>query len=131
MEDLIFEDEAPATARKPGKLCLPDGTQLKLTAGILVDLASIFHDEFTAYVPSKNDEFAFLLWMASHKPAEWRESSNGKPLIADFISMRGVVLAWIDETFQPSEADLVRTIALDLWMHHAKARVVITEKKTE
>lgn len=131
MSDLIFEEETPVAARMPGKLCLPDGTQLKLTAGILVDLASIFHDEFTAYVPSKNDEFAFLLWMASHKPAEWRESEKGKPLISDFIAMRRVVLDWVDNTFEPSEADLVRTIALDLWMHHAKARVVVTEKKTE
>ncbi len=118
MDEFTFEDEASPAARVPGKLCLPDGTQLKLTAGILVDLA-------------KNDEFAFLLWMAAHKPAEWRESEKGKPLIADFIAMRRVVLEWVDEAFQPSEADLVRTIALDLWMHHAKARVVVTEKKTE
>lgn len=129
--DSSLPDNAP---RFPLSHCLPDGTPLHLTAGILVDLAAIYQDEadaFAAYIPSRHDEFATLLWMASrpreHCGAAWREGSP--PLIASFPALRATVSRWVDETFRPSEADLVRSIALDLWVAANKTRTVITEKK--
>lgn len=121
---------------------LPDGTPLHLTAGILADLAAIYHDEFTAYVPQRADEFATMLWMASRPKDErggaWRYKRFGKngniadsqpPLQSDFHALRYTVSQWIDDTFRASESDYVRQLALRLWQHHNDARVTVTDQK--
>lgn len=119
---------------------LPDGTPLHLTAGILADLAAIYHDDFTAYVPQRFDEFATLIWMAS-RPRElrggpWRDPVSTRaitefnpPLMSNFQALRATVSRWIDDTFRASESDYVRQLALRLWQHHNEARVTVTDKK--
>lgn len=113
---------------------LPDGTPLHLTAGILADLAAIYHDEFTAYVPQRYDEFATLCWMASRPKADrgaaWRDPNGQRaPLLSDFPALRSTVSRWIDDTFRASESDYVRQLALRLWQHHNEVRVAVTDQK--
>lgn len=115
--------------RSPAPNCLPDGTPLRLTAGIVVDLATLFAEEFAAYYPQRTDEFAFMLYMASHEPREWRE---GKPsLMGDFTAFRNTVMDWIDTAFRPSEATMIPFIGLNLWLtaNGRKVTVVDDEQK--
>lgn len=113
---------------------LPDGTPLRLTAGILADLAAIFHDEFSAYIPQRADEFSTMIWMASRprdeRGAAWRDSIGGRvPLMADFPAFRATVSRWLDDTFRASEADYPRQAALRLWQYHNEARVTVSDQK--
>ncbi len=114
---------------------LPDRTPLVLTAGIVMDLAAMFQDDFLTYVPQRADEFSFLLFMASRPASErgsvWRDGSP--PLMSDFPRFRSTVSRWVDDTFRASEADYVRRLAIDLWLHHTgtKASVHEPQKKTE
>lgn len=132
---------APESPRPYLRHHLPDGTPLILTAGICADLASIFHDEFTSYIPHRFDEFATLVWMASRPPelrgALWRDRISTKdirqfdpPLMSDYPALRATVSRWIDDTFRASEFDQIRMLALDLWTYHNSARVEVTEKKS-
>lgn len=112
---------------------LPDGAPLFLTAGILNNLASIYSDEFSTWVPSRADEFATLLWMASRprkdRGAAWLEGSPA--LLSDFPALRATVTRWLDDAFRPSESGYVIRLGVDLWKLHNNARVTVTEKKTE
>lgn len=130
---LAASDTAPVPTgpRTPARGHLPDGTPLHLTAGIAVDMAAIFHDEFTAYFPQRADEFAILLWMASRDKSAWRTVPPGRtqPLLTDFPALRAEVMDWIDTAFLPSESDLIRSIAIDLWFSQVATRVVLSEKK--
>jgi Arc/MetJ-type ribon-helix-helix transcriptional regulator len=113
---------------------LPDGTPLHLTAGILADLAAIYHDDFTAYVPQRFDEFATMIWMASRPKADrgsgWREPQGQRPpLLSGFAALRATVGRWIDDAFRASESDYIRQLALRLWQHHNEARVTVTDQK--
>lgn len=126
---------APLPPRRVFPGCLPDGTQLHLSAGIRVDLAAVYGEEFSYYYPQRQDEFATLLWMAAQPPAErgaaWRDPrpDGAPPLLSDFVALRATVSRWVDDVFRDSEADLVRTIALALWVQHDETRTVFTEKK--
>jgi len=112
---------------------LPDGTPLHLTAGILNNLASIYSDEFSTWVPSRADEFATLLWMASRPRKEhgaaWLEGSPA--LISDFPALRAAVTRWLDDAFRASESSYVIRLGVDIWKLHNASRVSVTEKKTE
>ena len=112
---------------------LPDGTPLNLTAGILNNLASIYSDEFSTWVPSRADEFATLLWMASRprkdRGAAWLEGSPA--LISHFPALRATVTRWLDDAFRASESGYIIRLGVDLWKLHNAARVTVTEKKTE
>ncbi len=123
---------------------LPDGTPLHLTAGILNNLAAIYSDEFSTWVPSRADEFATLLWMASRprkdRGAAWLEGVRALPsetrkdspaLISDFPALRATVTRWLDDAFRASESGYVIRLGVDLWKLHNAARVAVTEKKTE
>lgn len=123
-----------ARTRLPGHL--PGGQPLHLSAAIRCDLATIFHDEFTSYFPQRQDEFAFLLFMAAQPPVDrgkaWRAPRpDGPPLMADFAAFRQHVAEWVDATFRDSEFEDIRPLALELWMRHDRTRVTITEGKAE
>lgn len=131
---VVTEEYLPP--REPQPNCLPDGIPLRLTAGIVVDLATLYAEEFAAYYPQRTDEFAFLLFMASQpiedEGAAWRD---GKPsLMGDFGAFRKVVLKWVSDNFRPSEATLIPFIALNLWMTAMGKKVTVLEdeqKKTD
>ena len=142
MDDAFSIEGLAAEAAEPEAIAarpfiphhLPDGTPLRLTAGILADLAAIFHDEFSAYIPQRADEFSTMVWMASRprdeRGAAWRDSIGGNvPLMADFPAFRATVSRWLDDAFRASEADYPRQLALRLWQHHNEARVTVSDQK--
>ncbi len=114
---------------------LPDGTRLLLTASRVNDMAMLFHDDFSTYLPQRADEWAILLWMATRDPAEWRDArGEDSPLMLDFPTLRSTVGKWLDEAFRLSEANQIRLLAIDLWMSQNAARVVpssVQKKTTE
>jgi len=128
------DSPGPAAPRPYLPHHLPDGTPLRLTAGIIADLASIYHDDFTSYLPNRFDEWAVLLWMATRPASEhgaaWRDPREARPpLLADFPALRATVSRWIDDTFCASEADYIRRLALGLWTREHETRVVLSDQK--
>lgn len=130
-------EAAPNDAREYRPGFLPDGTPLRLTAGILLDLSEFHYQDFTLYVPSSPGEWAQLLYMASRggeAPGPWHQMRAGgeKPLMSDVHAFRAEVSRWVSEAFRPSEFSQVVPLGVDLWIsaNKPKALPVEVQKKT-